>query len=251
MKSVLSFVQNKMLSVGRPKDWAEGQGKDVTLRKAVEAAEAKVVETFAEPSLAEAAIREMLGATYLDLGEAALAVRQQERALALREALLGADHIDTNDSRNKLAVAYRFANRHDDAGHLFDSTLPSAPHAAALAIRGSMLLSQKKPAEAEKQLRECLAICQQVQPNSWTTFDAKVRLGEALQEQQKYAEAEPLLVSGYEGLKQHQAEIPSWDKPRLNGTVEHLVHLYEAWGKKAQADKWQKELTAAQGPKKS
>jgi tetratricopeptide (TPR) repeat protein len=249
-KAVLAFVQNKLLASGRPTGWTGGQGKDVTLRKAVEAAESKILEAFAGQPLAEASLREIFGSTYLDLGEAALAVPHYERALALREALLGPDHADTSDYRNKLAVAYRLANRHDDASRLFDHPLNSASHASALAIRGSKLLSQKKPDEAEKLLRECLSIRQKIQPDDWTTFEAKAMLGEALQDQKKYADAEPELLSGYEGLKRHEAKIPPQDKARLTQTLERLVLLYESWGKNDRAAKWRKELEMREATKK-
>ena len=71
-----------------------------------------------------------------------------------------------------------------------------------------MLLLEKKPAEAELKLRECLTIRQKIQPDDWTTFDTKSMLGEALLEQKKFAEAEPLLLSGYEGMKQRRGHDP-------------------------------------------
>ena len=153
--------------------WAGGQGKDVTLRKAVDMAESQVAEAFADRPLGEASVREMLGLTYLNLGEAAQAVKQYERAFALREAMQGVNHPDTAACRNQLAVAYRLAGRTAEAGRLFDRNPNSPAHAAALAIRGSMLLYQKKPAEAELKLRECLTIRQKIQPDDWTTFDTK------------------------------------------------------------------------------
>jgi hypothetical protein len=251
-KAVLAFLQNNLLSAGHAMGWGgSGQSKELKLREAVDAAEAKVAETFADRPLVEASIRETLGSTYLDLGEAAQAVKQLERALALREAVLGADHADTGDCRNKLAVAYRLAGRIAEAGRLYDQNPNSSSHASALAVRGAMLLSQKKPAEAELKLRECLAIRQKIQPDDWTTFAAKAMLGETLLEQKKYADAEPLLLSGYEGLKQREAKIPSQDKGRLTQTLERLVRLYEDLGKEDKVVRWRKELEAAKAAKKT
>ena len=77
-KAILDFFKNNLLSAGRPGDvslteafWAGGKGKDVTLRKAVDAAESQVAEAFADRPLAEASVREMLGLAYLSLGEPA------------------------------------------------------------------------------------------------------------------------------------------------------------------------------------
>ncbi len=121
-KEVLSFLQDKLLLVtGNPSSWSgEGLGKDVTLRKAVDVAEAKVAKTFVDKPLVEASIREVLGAAYLALGQSDKAVQQYERALALREAELGPDHPATGECRTQLAVAYRRAGRTEDASRLFD-----------------------------------------------------------------------------------------------------------------------------------
>jgi hypothetical protein len=249
-KAVLAFLEDNLLSAGHAMGWGgNGQSKDLKLREAVDAAEAKIAETFADRPLVEASLREALGSTYLDLGEATQAVKQLERALALREAVLGADHASTGDCRNKLAVAYRLAGLTSEAGHLYDQNPNSSSHASALAVRGAILLSKKKPTEAELKLRECLAIRQKIQPDDWTTFAAKVTLGEALLEQKKYADAEPLLLSGYEGLKQREAKIPAQDKVRLVKGLGRLVQLYEAWGKKDQEARWRKELETAETPR--
>jgi hypothetical protein len=69
-------------------------------------------------------------------------------------------------------------------------------------------------------------------------------LGGALAEMQNYAEAEPLLLEGYEGLKQREAKLPADRKVVLTEALERLVQLYDAWGKKDEAAKWRKELEA-------
>ena len=251
-KAVLDFFKRTLLSAGRPGDvslaeafWAGGQGKDVTLRKAVDVTESQVAEAFADRPLGEASVREMLGLAYLSLGDTAQAVKEYERAFALREAMQGANHPDTAACRNQLAVVYRLAGRPAEGGRLFDRNPNSPAHAAALAVRGSTLLVEKKPAEAELELRECLTIRQKIQPDDWTTFETKSMLGEALLDQKKFIEAEPLLLSGYEGMKQREDTIPSQDKPRLTKALQRLVKLYEAWGKKGEAIRWRKELEAA------
>ena len=93
-------------------------------------------------------------------------------------------------------------------------------------------------------------IRERTQPDDWTTFDTRSMLGEALIEQKKYAEAEPLLISAYEGMKQRQNLIPSQEKPLINKALERLVKLYEAWGKEDKAVRWWKELEVAETPGK-
>ena len=149
----------------------------------------------------------------------------------------GVNHPDTAACRNQLAVAYRLAGRTAEAGRLFDRNPNSPAHAAALAVRGSMLLlHEKKPAEAELKLRECLTIRQKIQPDDWTTFDTKSLLGEALLDQKKFAEAEPLLLSGYEGMKQREGTIPPQDKPRLTQGPRTSGEALRSLGQERQGD---------------
>jgi hypothetical protein len=61
--------------------------------------------------------------------------------------------------------------------------------------------------------------------------------------QGKFAEVEPMLIEGYQGLKERQERIPFlWRKKRPAEAAQRLVDLYEAWGKKDQANEWRKRL---------
>jgi serine/threonine protein kinase/tetratricopeptide (TPR) repeat protein len=257
-KTILAFIKHNLLATGRPGDLSLAEAfrmgtqgknvsvrKDLTLRRSVDEAESRVAESFADRPLGEALVREMLGFAYLNLGAAKEAVKQYERAYELREATRGDNDSETADARNQLAVAYRLAGRFDDASRLYHYRPNSTTHAAALAVRGSMLLSQKKFEEAELKLRESLTIRQKIRPDDWATFETKSLLGEALLGQKKYADAEPLLRSGYEGMKQRESQMPSSEKDQLPRALERLVRLYDEWGKKEKADKWRKELEKA------
>jgi tetratricopeptide (TPR) repeat protein len=117
--------------------------------------------------------------------------------------------------------------------------------ADALAVLGSCLLETGKPAEAEPVLRECLALREKHQPDGWSTFNAKSLLGGALAGQQKYAEAEPLLLAGYEGMEVRTKTIPPHAQIRLSEARQRLVKLYDGWGKKDQATAWHKKQELA------
>ena len=114
--------------------------------------------------------------------------------------------------------------------------------AGQLASIGLSLLQAKVFTEAEPLLRECLFIRAKTQPDEWTTFNTKSMLGSALAGQEKYAEAEPLLLAGYEGMTQREAKVPPSAKVRLTEALERLVQVYEALEKKDEAAKWRKEL---------
>ena len=55
-------------------------------------------------------------------------------------------------------------------------------------------------------------------------------------------QTEPLLVQGYDGMKQREATIPAAARVRLTEALERLVQLYDAWGQKDKADAWLKKL---------
>jgi Tetratricopeptide repeat len=126
-------------------------------------------------------------------------------------------------------------------------TLPkdSPQLAGALATNSLILLQLKAYAEAEPLLRECLAIREKTQSDVWSTFNTKSLLGGALLGQKKYAEAEPLLIAGYEGMKQREKTMPPQAKDRPTAALERLVQLYEATDKPDQAARWRKELDSA------
>jgi hypothetical protein len=121
----------------------------------------------------------------------------------------------------------------------------SPQYAGQLAALGDNLLQQKKPGEAEPVLRECLAIRAKKEPDAWTAFNTKSMLGGALLGQQKYADAEPLLLQTYEGMKQRADMIPKDGRARVTEALARLVQLYDAWGKPDEAAKWRKELEVA------
>ena len=94
----------------------------------------------------------------------------------------------------------------------------------------------------------CLAIREKAIPDDWSRFNAMSLLGGALLGQGQYAEAEPLIVAGYEGMKAREAQIPAPGKPRLAEAAERVVRLYEAWGKPEKAAAWKAKLGLADLP---
>jgi serine/threonine protein kinase len=194
--------------------------------------------------------RHNLAYTYLNAGRTGEALRLFEQTLKQREAKLGPDHPDTLSTRNNLAHTYDRAGQFVKSESLYRAGLEQArkhfgaEHAettGGMALLGLNLLHQHKYAEAEPLLRDCLKIREANQPNIWTTFNTQSLLGEALLGQKKYTDAEPLLRQGYQGMKERESKIPPQGKVRLKEAAERLVRLYEATGKKDQAEKWRKE----------
>jgi tetratricopeptide (TPR) repeat protein len=199
-----------------------------------------------------------------NLAQAYQADGQLERAIPLLEqalqglrAKVGVDHLYTLKAAQQLADAYTAAGQHAKAEPFLRIGLdrarqqfgPAHPRtAAAMAALGSNLIRRSRWAEAEAILREGLAIRQEAQADDWNTFDTRSLLGESLLGQKKLAEAEPLLLAGYEGLKAREARIPPAGRPRLAEAAERLIRLYEAWGKQDQAAAWKRKLGLADLP---
>jgi hypothetical protein len=99
-------------------------------------------------------------------------------------------------------------------------------------------------------LRECLAIREQLSPQHWTTHNARSYLGASLSGQHKYEEAEPLLLSGYQGLIAQRQQIDSANPRAPEIGIERLIELYEIWDKPAEAQKWKAQLDLVTGSQK-
>jgi serine/threonine protein kinase/tetratricopeptide (TPR) repeat protein len=124
--------------------------------------------------------------------------------------------------------------------------------AGQLATLSLVLLKAKAWNQAEPLLRESLEIREAKAPDDWRTFNTKSMLGETRLGQTRFAEAEPLLVQGYQGMKDRESTIPPKGRVRIVEAIQRVVHLYEAWDKAepgkgydAKAAEWKSKLDAA------
>jgi tetratricopeptide (TPR) repeat protein len=194
-----------------------------------------------------------LAKMYVDVGRLDDAIFLQKEALKRREATLGPDHSDTLISLNNLASTYRDVGRFDDAIPLDEEDLRrskamlGADHRLTLISMNALALDYLpgRPADAERLLRECLSISEKKGLDDWRTGQTRSRLGASLVGQKKYAEAEPVLLQGYEGMKVHEAQIPAAYKKRLAEAGTRIIQLYDAWSKKDKAAEWRTKLSHA------
>jgi tetratricopeptide (TPR) repeat protein len=108
-------------------------------------------------------------------------------------------------------------------------------HADGLVCLGAILTAAGNATEAEPRLREGLKIRRDVLPKGHRAVaEAESLLGGCLTALQRYAEAEPLLLTGYEALQKDDAAPPRV----LREAHERLVKLYEAWDKPDKAQEW-------------
>jgi eukaryotic-like serine/threonine-protein kinase len=197
------------------------------------------------------ASRHNLAGSYAEAGRLVEAVKLWEVALPAARRSFAPGHPNTLIISDKLASAYEQFGRWPDAELLRREILSArrrfgaaAPPALSgdLAALGLVLIKQAKWAEAEAALRECLTIRERAIPGAWPRFNAMSLLGEALLGSGKSAEAEPLIVGGYEGMKAREETIPDPIRFRLAEAAARVVPLYEAWGKPEQANAWKAKL---------
>jgi non-specific serine/threonine protein kinase/serine/threonine-protein kinase len=119
------------------------------------------------------------------------------------------DHPDTLAARQALAVALREQNR---------------TSAAAYHLR-AVLDARQRLAGADH-------------PDTQAT---RLELGATRLLQKRYAEAEPLLLEAYAGLRRPETNAPD-SKSRATEAAGRLVQLYEGWGKTDKAAEWRQKL---------
>ena len=197
-----------------------------------------------------------LANAYQDVGRLTDAIALHEEGLKRFKAKLGPDHLNTLQAMNNLAYAYQLAGRLGDAVTLHEETLKrrqaklGPDHPATLQSLNNLARAYLagRRAEAERLLRQALEIRQKKLPDDWATFDTRSLLGGILLDRKDYAEAEPLLVSGYEGLKARAAQIPAPIRNRLPEAGARVVALYAAWGQNDKAQQWRTRLSSAASP---
>jgi serine/threonine protein kinase/tetratricopeptide (TPR) repeat protein len=202
-----------------------------------------------------------LGQAYRSADRLTEAIPVFEEALEIRRAKLGPDHSDTFKSLINLAQTLENSSRLGEAEALWNEMLthqrrklPPGDIALAetLSWLGTNLRRQDRSADAEPIFRECLAIREKQAPDDWATFNTQSQLGGTLISLQKYAEAEPLLISGYNGLVAREARITVKSRDRMIAAAgQRIVQLYNASGQPEKARQWRKLLASSASGAKS
>ena len=124
------------------------------------------------------------------------------------------------------------------------ASLPANDPALAdtLAQLTLVLLAQGRPEEAAPLATQCRNIRQAVPFRDWRTFVAESQLGACHLELNQVAQAESLLVEGFEGLKLREHQIPAIELARVREAIERLVKLGQIAGHSEKVTSWRKEL---------
>jgi tetratricopeptide (TPR) repeat protein len=194
-----------------------------------------------------------LALLYLSQGKYAQAEALFNRILPVHARVLGEEHPDTLICSSNLALLYFRRGQYAQAEALYTKVLharsrklgdehPSTANASALL--GQVQLQQGNYSAAETLLRDALNVQERKRPDTWERFNSQSLLGATLMAQEKYGEAEPLLLSGYAGLVQRKSTIPSIYPSAIQQAGERLVQLYEQWGRSEKASDWRNKIQA-------
>jgi serine/threonine protein kinase/tetratricopeptide (TPR) repeat protein len=226
------------------------QGKSVEAESVIREALAIYRKLFGNEHLEVASALGTLSATLVQEGRLAEAESVIREALAMQRKLLGNEHPSLAPLLFNLGNAVYEQGRLPQAEVLFREVVTlrtkylvkeHAATAVAMSSLATVLRRQGKFAEAEPFYRECLAIRERKIPDAWYTFYTRAMLGGTLLEQKKFAEAEPLLLSAYEGMKQREVNIR--DRSKLFPEVlDQLIQLYEATNRPDQVAEWKRKL---------
>jgi tetratricopeptide (TPR) repeat protein len=200
-QAVSDFLQKDLLNQAamgyQPDDFA--RDPDVKVRTLLDRAAKNIEGRFANQPLTEAAIRLTIGNTYLELGAYTEAQPHIERAIELRAANLGADHLDTLQGKTSLAE----------------------------------LLSDMGNKRAENLWAELIRVqTAKLGADHLDTLTSKYGLAAIYQVTEQYDRAEPLLL---EVIQARAAKLGADDPYTLSPKVE-LARVHAGRGRRDQAE---------------
>jgi serine/threonine protein kinase len=217
----------------------------------------KVDETLRGPAVAGISPNaDILAMLYQDAGKYEESVARFERILEHKKAL-GIDYGEDRYLLGHVAEAYQRAGRLEEAERIWrglivkcrqrTDSLGQIRLAGRLAYLCQNLQLQGRCAEAEELAREALTLYDR-NPHTegeWRRPHVMSLLGGALLGQKKYADAEPLLLKGYAGVKQAEDIIVGQERYRLDEAGERVVRYYEETNQPGHAREWREKLQAA------
>jgi eukaryotic-like serine/threonine-protein kinase len=170
-----------------------------------------------------------------------------EETLQRKKAKLGADHPGTLTCLHNLAMNYREAHQYNQVLTLLKEAVRlrknklGTDHSDTLDSMVNLAISYidlGRLDEAERVGRESLRVGREHLPDHWYTYHAQYVLGRTLALRGQFAEAEPLLLEGCQGMIDREATITSWGQIAVLGAMDVIVRLYMDWGRTDHAEQW-------------
>jgi eukaryotic-like serine/threonine-protein kinase len=234
------FLVDDMLAAAAPE---RARGRKLTVEEVLREAGKKVHQSLESQPEVEASVHNTIGITFLRMGLYADAEPHLRRALELREAALGPEHLDTLGAMNNLAQLLKAQGKLAEAEPLYRRSWEVRSRVlgdenpetlGALSNLAQLLLAQGKLAEAEPLARESWHAFERVLgQDDPDTLLAKGNLAMIWQRQGKSAEAEPMLR---ETLKSLTSGLGA-EHPYTMTTMHNLAGLLQAKGELADAEK--------------
>jgi serine/threonine protein kinase/tetratricopeptide (TPR) repeat protein len=244
-KAVNDFLQNDLLAQASAATQSGPRAKpdpDLKVRTALDRAAARIAGKLDRQPEVEAAIRETIGQTYMDLGLYPEGRTQLERALELHRRVLGADNPKTLKTISRLGTTAFLQGKFPEAEALFGQTLniqrrvlgPEHPDTlASMNSLANVYYSQGKYARAESLHSQTLEIERRVLgPEHPETLKSTNNLAIVYSLQGKYAQAEELFSQTLE----IDRRVLGPEHPATLGAMHDLANVYQAQGKYAQAE---------------
>ena len=193
----------------------------------------------------------LLGAVLLDAEQADQAIALIEPVMLLTKDSNQLDEQTLGQLKHDLGFAYVHTGKPQSGLRLLSESQElqagykeqSAGFASLMHIWGVKLLSLREFVGAETYFRKSAEIRQRQSPEAWFTFSSQGRVGAALVGQQRYPEAEAILLPAWERLYERKLTIPEKDRNgELTQALQALVDLYVAWDKPDEAAGWKAKL---------
>ena len=181
---------------------------------------------------------------YYDMGDNDRALELSRRALAVyREAHPG-NHPDVAYGMQNLAGWLVEAGDYDAAEPLLREALamnqalfdPDHPDIAITQTGMAILLLRTGRAAPALEMAQAAheSLAESYAPDHWRTVWALTTQGASLTQLSRYAEAEPLLLESYEGLRSNTGARPA----HIETARRYIAELYEAWGRPEDATRY-------------
>jgi hypothetical protein len=193
-------------------------------------------------------------------GDKDAAERLYREALDQQQRILGSEHPDTLLTMNNLGLLWTtqpekyaaaekiLSETAETRGRVLGSAHPDTLESWYQVGIAQML--QKNYAQAEATQRRVLNAYVDAKLDVWQRYSCEALLGESLVAEKRWSEAEPILLAGYDGMRQREASIPAASRANVRNAAGWLVRLYTEEGKPDLAEQWKQKSAATAGPNK-
>jgi tetratricopeptide (TPR) repeat protein len=253
-------VKNFLVDLFRMADPREAKGAAITAREILERGTAGMAAGLEDEPLVRAAVLEVTGEAYFNLGLYGEARPLVEEALRIRQELLSGDHRDVVQSQNRLGVLLMHQGEYEQAETLLLASLATAERthddpalARCWSNLGMLIHHRGFPTQAEEYFRNALDLLRTLpDPEPRDLAGCENNLGAVLQLRGKLAEAEPLLRAALDRRRRTYGDVHP-DVVESQNNLAALLHtrgdLAEAGGLYRQALESWRQLVGPEHPR--